>query len=277
MAIQTKQTTPSKRVRRQRIAGEASVKADAIRIPSRTIGYIRVSSDQQASEGQSLQVQEQQLRGWAMQHGKELAQVVCEAGVSGGIPFSERPEGAKLWAYLQRSDTLVASKLDRMFRSAGDCLAVVEAFKARGVSLYLLDLNGGADDVSGNGIARLFLTIVSAFAEFERNRIGERIRASKQRSTAAGIWSGGARRFGWRKGAAKVVDGRSVYTLEPVPAEQAEIKRIMQLARQGKSTYAIRDDLAERGHKLSHVSIGKLIRRTQQEAATRRAKAKAGG
>ena len=35
----------------------------------------------------------------------------------------------------------------------------------RGISLYLLDLNGGIDDVSGNGIARLFLTVVSAFAD----------------------------------------------------------------------------------------------------------------
>jgi DNA invertase Pin-like site-specific DNA recombinase len=34
--------------------------------------------------------------------------------------------------------------------------------------------------VSGNDIARLFLTIVSAFAEFERDRIGERIRATKR-------------------------------------------------------------------------------------------------
>ena len=83
------------------------------------------------------------------------------------------------------------AKLDRMFRSAADCLAVVEAFKAQGVSLYLLDLNGGADDVSGNGIARLFLTIVSAFAEFERDRIGERIRATKraQKARAASIWA----------------------------------------------------------------------------------------
>jgi DNA invertase Pin-like site-specific DNA recombinase len=47
--------------------------------------------------------------------------------------------------------TLVAAKLDRMFRSAADCLALVEAFEVRGVSLFLLDLNGGADDVSGNG------------------------------------------------------------------------------------------------------------------------------
>jgi putative DNA-invertase from lambdoid prophage Rac len=97
-----------------------------------------------------------------------LDAIHIEPGISGAIAFSERPEGGKLWAELRRGDTVVAAKLDRMFRSAADCLTVVEAFKARGVSLYLLDLNGGADDVSGNGIARLFLTIVSAFAEFER-------------------------------------------------------------------------------------------------------------
>ena len=106
-----------------------------------------------------------------MQRGLQLDAVHVEAGVSGATPFSDRPEGGKLWAALQPGDMLVASKLDRMFRSAADCLTVVEAFKAKGVHLYLLDLNGGADDVSGNGIARLFLTIVSAFAEFERESV----------------------------------------------------------------------------------------------------------
>lgn len=67
----------------------------------------------------------------------------CNGAVSGGIPFQDRPEGGKLWQLVQRGDAVVASKLDRMFRSASDCLAVVEAFKQRGVSLYLLDLNGG--------------------------------------------------------------------------------------------------------------------------------------
>ena len=123
----------------------------------RTFGYVRVSSDAQAEDGQSLDVQQRQLEGWAMQRGQQLDVVVVEPGVSGAIPFHERPEGAKLWASLTKGDTLVAAKLDRLFRSAADCLAVVEAFKARGVSLFLLDLNGGADDVSGNGIARLFL------------------------------------------------------------------------------------------------------------------------
>jgi putative DNA-invertase from lambdoid prophage Rac len=131
----------------------------------RTVAYCRVSTDAQAEDGQSLEVQRRQLEGWAMQRGQQLDEVIVEPGVSGAIPFHERPEGARLWAQLQKGDTLVAAKLDRMFRSAADCLAVVEAFKARGVSLFLLDLNGGADDVSGNGIARLFLTIVSAFAD----------------------------------------------------------------------------------------------------------------
>ncbi len=51
---------------------------------------------------------------------------------------------------------------------------MVGAFRARGVSLYLLDLTGGADDVSGNGIARLFLTIVSAYERQQlRLRLGQ--------------------------------------------------------------------------------------------------------
>jgi putative DNA-invertase from lambdoid prophage Rac len=143
------------------------------------------------------EVQRRQLEGWAMQRGQQLDEVIVEPGVSGAIPFHERPEGARLWAQLQKGDTLVAAKLDRMFRSAADCLAVVEAFKARGVSLFLLDLNGGADDVSGNGIARLFLTIVSAFAEFERDRIGERIRATKRAQKARGEYLGGKAPFGF--------------------------------------------------------------------------------
>jgi putative DNA-invertase from lambdoid prophage Rac len=219
----------------------------------RTLAYCRVSTDAQAEDGQSLDVQQRQLEGWAMQRGQQLDQVVVEAGVSGGVPFQERPEGGKLWASLQRGDTLVAAKLDRMFRSASDCLAVVEAFKARGVSLYLLDLNGGADDVSGNGIARLFLTIVSAFAEFERDRIGERIRATKRAQKARGEYLGGKAQFGWTYDADR--------KLVPVPDQQRELRRIRKLAADGLSPYKISDDLAARGVKLSHVTVRKIIAR----------------
>jgi DNA invertase Pin-like site-specific DNA recombinase len=228
--------------------------------PGRTFGYVRVSSDEQI-EGQSLAVQEQALRGWAQMRGHELHAIVQEPGVSGGIEFHRRPAGGRLWSDLRQGDTLVAHKLDRMFRSAADCLAVVESFKSRGVSLYLLDLNGGADDVSGNGIARLFLTIVSAFAEFERDRIGERIRSTKRKNKAEGRWNGGVRPFGFTKGAGQLIEGRMVYPLVPVVDEQTWIKCIKRLAARGSSTHAIKADLAKHGVKLSHVTIGKIIAR----------------
>ena len=191
---------------------------------------------------QSLAVQQRQLEGWAMQHGRPLDAIHVEAGISGGIPFAERPEGSKLWAKLVKGDVLVASKLDRMFRSAGDCLSVVETLKARGVSLYLLDLNGGADDVSGNGIARLFLTIVSAFAEFERDRIGERIRATKRAQKARGEYLGGKPRFGWR-----MVEAGDDRTLVPMPQEQAALARMRALRSEGLSFRKIAELVSAEG------------------------------
>jgi DNA invertase Pin-like site-specific DNA recombinase len=223
-------------------------------------GYARVSTDEQAETGQSLAVQEQQLRGWAMQHGHTIDKVVVEAGISGGMPFHERPEGSKLWQSVQRGDTVVAAKLDRMFRSASDCLSVVEGFKQRGVSLYLLDLNGGSDDVSGNGIARLFLTIVSAFAEFERDRIGERIRATKRAQKARGEFSGGVAGFGWR------FDKRKRQMVE-VPAQQAALQRMRELQAQGRSLRAIADAMKAEGVVLSHVAIRRALARASSNPA----------
>ena len=134
----------------------------------------------------------------------------------------------------QQGDTMVARKLDRMFRSAADCLTVVEAFKTRGVSLFLLDLNGGADDVSGNGIARLFLTIVCAFAEFERDRIGERIRATKRAQKARGEYSGGSAPFGFTYDADR--------KLMPIPEQQAAIKWMRKLRATGAHCGNRRED-----------------------------------
>jgi DNA invertase Pin-like site-specific DNA recombinase len=206
----------------------------------------------QAEDGQSLEVQRRQLEGWAMQRGFALSAVHVEAGVSGAVPFHERPEGAKLWAELRKGDVLVAAKLDRMFRSAADCLTVVETFKARHVHLFLLDLNGGADDVSGNGIARLFLTIVSAFAEFERDRIGERIRATKRQQRGRGEFLGGAVPFGYRREGDQLVEE---------PAQQQAIGHMRTLKAEGKSLRAIAAQLTTEGTPCSFGTVKNVLRR----------------
>jgi site-specific DNA recombinase len=125
----------------------------------------------------------------------------------------------------------------------------------------LLDLNGGADDVSGDGIARLFLTIVSAFSEFERSRIGERIRSTKQAQRARGEFSGGRPPYGWRHSG---VPGDKVRPFVPIPEQQQVIKRILRLADRGMSAYRISDDLKEAGISLSHMTCRKILKRQGQ-------------
>ena len=67
--------------------------------------------------------------------------------------------------------------------------------RKRGVSLCLLDLGG---DISGNGLSKLFLTIATAFAEAERDRIRERIGQVKAEQKERGRYLGGIVPFGYR-------------------------------------------------------------------------------
>jgi putative DNA-invertase from lambdoid prophage Rac len=134
---------------------------------------------------------------WGLMHGLQLDAVVVEEGVSGSVPVAERPAGGPLFARLQAGDVVIAPKLDRLFRSALDALQTVEALKARGVALHLLDLGG---DISGNGLSKLFLTIAAAFAEAERDRIRERVGQVKADQKARGRYLGGARPFGFTIG-----------------------------------------------------------------------------
>ena len=228
----------------------APAPASASRPASRTIGYVRVSSDMQAENGQSLEVQQHTLAGWAQMMGLSLDAVVIEAGVSGGVAFAERPEGGKLLASLTRGDTLVAVKLDRFSRDLFDCLGVSQQLQDRGVALYLLDVNP-ADPVTGNGVSKLFMQMLGAFAEFERGRISERIKATKQRQKAKGEFSGGVAPFGWEYDDQK--------RLVPDPAQQAVIKRIRRMTDRGLSPHKISIKLREEGEYLSHMTVRKIL------------------
>jgi putative DNA-invertase from lambdoid prophage Rac len=77
-----------------------------------------------------------------------------------------------------------------------DPFKVVEDLKKRGVVLQLLDLGG---DILGNGLSKLFLTIVAAFAEAARDRIRERIGQVKPGQQARVRYLGGKVPFGFRR------------------------------------------------------------------------------
>jgi len=179
-----------------------------------------------------------------------------DAGVSGSTPLGKRPEGEKLLAALRANDIVIASRLDRCFRSAFDALATIQSFRQRKISLWLLDLGG---DVSGNGIAELIMTVLAAVAQFERTLISERIKDSKVNLRRQGKHQGGYRPFGWRLGEPNGTGAAPV--LVPDPAEQDAIADILELRQRGGSLMYIRDTLRERGFQISHECVRKILAR----------------
>lgn len=213
-----------------------------------TYAYTRVSSQTQVTEGESLEAQERVLTGWAMMNATTIDAIIVEKAVSGSVPVAERPEGAALFTKLKRGDTIVAVKLDRMFRSALDALQTVEKLKDMGVGLVLLDLGG---DVVSNGMSKMFLTVTAAFAEAERDRIRDRIQGAKRDAKSRGRYLGGKVPFGFRKG--------EKGDLEPVEDEQKIITHAKALRGTLQPLRAIQATLEqEHGRRLSLDALSRI-------------------
>jgi DNA invertase Pin-like site-specific DNA recombinase len=209
-------------------------------------GYLRVSTLHQAMEGESLETQKKQVLGYAESRGLKLGceDVFIEKGVSGGVEFKERPEGARLLQALKENDTIIFPKLDRGFRNTRDALNTLHDLKERGVSVHSIDLGG---DVTGNGIGAIIFTILSAFATFEKDRIATRIKEVKQRRKAEGFYIGGRRGFGF-----DVVDGIKV----PNTEEQKLLKQMKRMKEKGKTLKEIHRWLNDvKGRKLAYSSM----------------------
>ena len=213
-------------------------------------GYVRVSTVTQAREGESLEAQRRQVTSYAASKGLELPpeNVFVEAGVSGGIEFQERPEGAKLLAQMVAGDMVIFPKLDRAFRNTRNALNVLHELKGRGISVHFIDLGG---DVTGNGVGAIVFTILSAFATFERERIATRIREVKQLKKAQGKFTGGRRAFGYN-----VTDGVKV----PREDEQVVIRQMVKMRESGATYRQLADWMAStQERKMSFMGVKKTL------------------
>lgn len=205
------------------------------------VAYVRVSTEEQASEGVSLAAQEEAARAYCALRGLELASVVVDAGVSAGKPLAERPGGSRVLAAVASGAVagVVALKLDRLFRDAGDCLTVTRGWDDLGAALHLIDLGGQSIDTS-TAAGRFFLTIMAGAAEMERNLIRERTSSAMAYKRAHREYTGGRVPYGW----SLATDG---VHLEACPAEQAVIREARELRAAGLSLRKIGAELALRG------------------------------
>ena len=189
------------------------------------LGYARVSTIEQAADNRySLEGQEKIIRGYAMAKGFAQFEtaVYIDPGVSASIPLRDRPNGKQLLEDAKAGDTIIASKLDRMFRSASDALNMAEIFKEKGINLVLFDL--GSDPINASGLAQFFFTIIAAVAQLERTLIRERMTNGKIAKKAKGGHIGGKTPYGYR-----VIGSGREARLEAVEEEQKVIARVKEL------------------------------------------------
>ena len=218
---------------------------------SNVYGYTRVSTEDQV-EGTSLDDQARRVTGAAMSYGLELTHIYREEGVSGGVSLFNRPEGCKL-AFLREGDTVIISKLDRMFRDARDALNVIDDWSELGVRLIIADFGDVMD--KSNPFARFMIEILAVFSGEERRRIKERTLAGRRAKREAGGHLGGNAPFGFRK----IGSGRGA-RLEPDPEQQDAITTIKVARLKGYSFRDIERIVQKRhGMYVSHVTVRRII------------------
>lgn len=129
-------------------------------------GYARVSTRGQASNGNSLEEQRIKLN-------EEGCEVIFEEAFTG--TKKERPQFQALLSQLKAGDTLVVTKMDRFARSALDGIQIVRELFEKGIKVHILNMGLVENTPTG----KLIFTIMSGFAEFERDMIVERTQEGK--------------------------------------------------------------------------------------------------
>lgn len=129
-------------------------------------GYARVSTATQSRDGNSLEEQSAALVSYGCQ------EIITESFTGKTM---DRPKFQELLNRLQANDTLVVCKLDRFARTAIEGVQTVKELFERGIKVHILNMGLIENTLTGN----LILTVMLAFAEYERGMIVERTQMGK--------------------------------------------------------------------------------------------------
>ena len=197
------------------------------------IGYVRVSTDKQASEGVSLEAQEARIKSWCDANGYELVKVFVDAGVSGKT--IEARKGLKdALGSLKKDMALVSYSLSRLARSTKDALEIADRVSKK--KAHMVSLSEAIDGTTAAG--RMMFQMLCVLAEFERNLISERTSSALQHKKRTRKKYTNQTPYGF-----EAIEGRLVEV-----QQEAQIVAEIQTARESGSTLqSIADTLNGRG------------------------------
>jgi DNA invertase Pin-like site-specific DNA recombinase len=148
---------------------------------NRAIGYIRVSTEGQASEGVSLAAQRAKITAWCQVNDYELAGIFEDAGLSGASMGKRDGLHAAMKA-AGKGMALVSYSISRLARSTRDMLELADRLERQGADL--VSLTEKIDTTSAAG--RMVFRMLAVLSEFEREQIGERTKMALAHKKAKG-------------------------------------------------------------------------------------------
>lgn len=210
--------------------------------------YVRVSTQEQAKEGYSVGEQTDRLRKFAEAHDWCIVKIYVDAGHSGAN--TDRPALQQMIEDLKagKIDKVLVYKLDRLSRSQKDTLELIEdVFLPNNTDFE--SMTEKLDTSTPQG--RLFLGILAAFAQLEREMIKERMSMGMNARIKEGKWRGGAQvPFGYDYEPA----------LEKLVINEYEamiVKDLFEKFTEGKTLYSIEKDMLATGHTFHNGNVSK--------------------
>jgi site-specific DNA recombinase len=185
-----------------------------------TVAYCRVSTEEQAAEGYSIDGQADKLRAYAELHDLGPVTVIEEPGASG--KNLERPGLQQVLAMVEQGHVahLLVWRLDRLSRNLGDLILLADTFGKANVAMHSFTERLDLSSATG----RMFYNVLGSFAQFYREQLGENVAMGMARAAQEGKWIN------------RPKTGYNLINGELVPNADAEVvRRIFRLRSEGCS------------------------------------------
>ncbi|MCR6095408.1 recombinase family protein [Salipaludibacillus agaradhaerens] len=156
--------------------------------------YVRVSTDEQVKEGFSIPAQKERLKAFCLSQGWDIVEEYIEEGWS--AKNLDRPIMQRMLKDIKHKDIdiILVYRLDRLTRSVLDLYNLLQVFEKNDVSFK------SATEVydTSTAMGRLFITLVAALAQWERENLAERVKFGIEQMIDEGKKPGGHSPFGYQ-------------------------------------------------------------------------------
>lgn len=125
------------------------------------IGYVRVSTAQQATDGVSLEAQRERIIAWCRANGYTLGEIHVDHGLSGARADNRPALQAALKQAAEAKATVVTYSLSRVARSTTDAIAISERLRQSGADLVSLSEHIDTTTAAGKMVFRMLAVLAA--------------------------------------------------------------------------------------------------------------------